>query len=254
MNRTRALPALLSAIVLFCLWHLTALIVDSPLIVPRPAQVFIDIMNLVGESSFPSMLIATIIRGLSAFSLSACFAFLTGVPAGLSVRFEAAIHPWMAVIRSTPVVSLILLAIFWFGSSFVPIFVSILMTMPVMTESILRGIRNTDPELLVMSRVYRFTPLQRLRYIRIPSIMPYFFSGAGSSLGLTWKVVIAGEILAFPRSGIGTAMQTAKIHLETGRVFSLTVIAVLLCLFTEKLFALITRRIATRISGGGTLS
>lgn len=250
MNRMVTLSTLVSTIVLLCFWHLAAVLVDSPLIVPYPAQVLFDIRNLAGETGFLSMLLATVMRGLTAFSLAVGIAFLVGIPAGLSWRFEAALRPWMAVIRATPVVSLILLAIFWFGSSFVPIFVSILMTMPVMTESILRGIRNTDSELLVMSRVYRFTPLQRLRYIRIPSLLPYFFSGAGSSLGLTWKVVIAGEILAFPRNGIGTAMQSAKVHLETGRVFSLTIIAVLLCLLTEKLFALITRNMTFRISGG----
>lgn len=250
MNRSTALAALVSSLVLAGCWHLAAILVDSPFIVPYPAHVFLDILNLVGETGFFSMLITTVFRGLFAFFLAVLAAFLVGIPAGLSVNVEAAVRPWLAVIRATPVVSLILLALFWFGSSFVPVFVSILMTMPVMTESILRGIRNTDPDLIAMSRVYRFTPFQRLRYIRIPSLMPYFFSGAGSSLGLTWKVVIAGEILAFPRNGIGTAMQTAKIHLETGRVFSLTIIAVFLCLLTEKLFAVITRRMALRIAGG----
>lgn len=250
MKLTVAVPALVSTLVLFGFWHLAAVLAASPLIVPYPGQVFLDLLDLARESDFLPMLLATVIRGLVAFLLSVVIAFLLGIPAGLSRYLEAALRPWMAVIRSTPVVSLILLAIFWFGSSVVPIFVSILMTMPIMTEAIHGGIRNTDPELIAMSRVYRFTPFQRLRHIRIPSLLPYFINGAGASLGLTWKVIIAGEILAFPKTGIGTAMQTAKIHLETGRVFSLTVLAVLLCLVTEKIFALITRRISVRVSGG----
>ncbi len=250
MKLTVAVPSLVSTLFLFVFWHLAAVLAASPLIVPYPGHVFLDLLDLARGSDFLSMLLATVIRGFSAFFLAVVFAFLIGIPAGLSRCFEAALRPWMAVIRSTPVVSLILLAIFWFGSSIVPIFVSILMTMPVMTESIRGGIRNTNPELLAMSRVYGFTPFQRLRHIRIPSLLPYFINGAGSSLGLTWKVVIAGEILAFPKTGIGTAMQTAKIHLETGRVFSLTVLAVLLCLLTEKIFATITRRISFRLSGG----
>lgn len=250
MNRTPPISGIISTIFLFLCWHLCAVLIDAPFIVPYPATVLSDIYTLVGESGFTVMLRATVLRGLASFSISIILSFLVGIPAGLSIRFESAIRPWMAVIRATPVVSLILLALFWFGSSFVPVFVSVLMTMPVMTESIQRGIRNTDPNLIVMSRVYRLTPLRRLVYIRIPSLLPYFSSGAGSSLGLTWKVVIAGEILAFPGFGIGTAMQTAKIHLETGRVFSLTIIAVILCLITEKVFSILTNAMSVRITGG----
>ena len=250
MNRIHVVPVLLSCILLVVVWQLGAFLVGSPLIIPYPLDVLSDALALAGGSDFPVMLGTTIIRGLAAFFISVALSFLVGIPAGMSVGFETAIRPWMAVIRATPVVSLILIALFWFGSSFVPVFVSVLMTMPVMTESIMRGIRSTDSDLLAMSRIYRFGTLKRLRYIRVPSMLPYFFSGAGSSLGLTWKVVIAGEIIAFPHHGIGTAMQTAKVHLETGRVFSLTLVAILLCLLTEKLFALVTKNTSIRISGG----
>ncbi len=249
MNRIRVIPGIISCLLLIMAWHCAAVLVDSSLIIPYPVHVFADTWLLVSESGFFTMLFATILRGLAAFLIAVALSFLVGIPAGLSVTFEAATRPWMAVIRATPVVSLILIALFWFGSSLVPIFVSVLMTMPVMTDAILRGIRNTDQDLLVMSRVYRFGTLKRLRYIRLPSMMPYFFSGAGASLGLTWKVVIAGEIIAFPRNGIGTAMQTAKVHLETGRVFSLTFIAIILCLLTEKIFALCTKKTSLKISG-----
>lgn len=227
----------ISTIILFLLWHLAAKVIDSSFIIPNPQTVFIDLWALITSIDFFPMLYTTFARGIISFLVSAFFSFIIGIPAGLSPSFEAATRPWMAVIRATPVVSLILIALFWFGSSLVPIFVSILMTMPIMTESIMQGIKNTDENLLVMARVYRFSFKNLLLHIRIPSLIPYFIGGAGASLGLTWKVVVAGEILAFPRNGIGTAMQTARVHLETGRVFSLTIIAVILCLITEQILA-----------------
>ena len=174
MNRIHVVPVLLSCILLVVVWQLGAFLVGSPLIIPYPLDVLSDALALAGGSDFPVMLGTTIIRGLAAFFISVALSFLVGIPAGMSVGFETAIRPWMAVIRATPVVSLILIALFWFGSSFVPVFVSVLMTMPVMTESIMRGIRSTDSDLLVMSRRYRFGTLKRLRYIRVPSMLPYF--------------------------------------------------------------------------------
>jgi len=54
-------------------------------------------------------------------------------------------------------------------------------------------------------------------------------------LGLTWKVVIAGEVLAQPLHGIGTGMFQAKLYLETGEVFAWTVCAIVLSAVTEGL-------------------
>jgi len=65
-------------------------------------------------------------------------------------------------------------------------------------------------------------------------------------LGLTWKVVIAGEVLAQPLHGIGTGMFQAKLYLETGEVFAWTVCAIVLSAVTEGLLNLVTKRLPGR--------
>ncbi len=45
---------------------------------------------------------------------------------------------------------------------------------------------------------------------------------------MTWKVVIAAEVLTVPRRGIGSGMQYAQINLETGEVMAWTAAAILL--------------------------
>jgi NitT/TauT family transport system permease protein len=95
---------------------------------------------------------------------------------------------------------------------------------------------SSDLKLLQMADVYRMGHWRKFLHIRVPSALPFFVSGAGASLGLTWKVVVAGEILSSPRAGIGTAMQTAKVQLETARVFSLTLTAIFLSILTELVF------------------
>ena len=185
------------------------------------------------------MLQATCFRGLLAFSISLVCALILGLAGGIFPLFTAAMRPWMTVIKATPVVSFILIAILWFGSSTVPVFVSILMTLPIMTEAISQGVRSTDKKLLEMSQIYHFRCKDSILHIFIPSALPYFLGGAGASLGLTWKVVVAGEILSSPRFGIGSAMQNAKVHLETSRVFSLTLTAISLSIITELFFNLL---------------
>lgn len=241
MKYKGSLIGIISLLLLFSLWELASVALKSPFILPSPLNVLKDSYLLVKTPFFTSMLRATFFRGIIAFSVSFSISFILGIFSGLSSSFTHALRPWMTVIKSTPVVAFVLLAILWFGSSIVPIFVSVLMTVPVMTEAIATGVRSTNIKLLEMARIYRFSFKDRLIHIQLPSALPFFLAGAGSSLGLTWKVVVAGEILAFPKNGIGTAMQTAKVHLETPRVFSLTIVAILFSIITEVLFNLLIK-------------
>ncbi len=247
MINRRVLPALLSTAVLLVLWALTSVAVGSPFILPPPWKVAQDLMSLMGSPHFYSQMLATFGRGILAFLLSAILSAILGCAAGVSERAESALTPWLTTVKSTPVVSIILIALLWFGSSFVPVFVSILMTLPIMTESISRGIREADPKLLEMARIYRLSRKVTLTRIQIPSAVPFFLSGAGSALGLTWKVVVAGEILGLPRTGIGTAIQTARVQLESARVLSLTLMAILLSVASERLFVFLARAFRSAI-------
>ena len=236
MNRSGILTGAISAGALVLVWSVAARITALPFILPAPLSVFHDCLTLAGSADFARMLAATCGRGISAFLVSLVLSFILGFASGVSPGFSAALRPWMSTIKATPVVSIILIALLWFGSSIVPVFVAVLMTLPVMTEAIARGVMSSDRKLLQMAEVYRMGNWRKFLHIRVPSALPFFVSGAGASLGLTWKVVVAGEILSSPRAGIGTAMQTAKVQLETARVFSLTLTAIFLSVLTELLF------------------
>lgn len=231
----------ISICILLIFWELGAKYFNSQFILPDPISVFRDALVLFTNPSFLHNLIATFMRGIVAFFISLGISFILGFSSGLSRTFNIALIPIMSIIKSTPVVSFILIALLWFGSSQVPIFVSVLMTLPVMTESIQQGVKNIDKTLIDMTYVYKIPRWKRLVYVRLPSIMPFFLAGTGSSLGLTWKVVVAGEILSSPRYGLGSAMQAAKIQLETQRVFSLTAVAILLSILTEFIFNALIR-------------
>jgi len=247
MNRLNLGAGLLSTILLIIIWDLAAIYINSTFIFPHPGQIFIDFFALMADSEFIKNLVSTFLRGITAFSISLLISLILGIASGLSPVVTSMIAPWMMLIKSTPVVSFILIALLWFGSSFVPVFVSILMTLPVMTEAITQGVRSTDHKLLEMSYVYKFSSFKRLTSIRIPSAMPFLLGGSGASLGLTWKVVVAGEILSSPRFGLGGALQTAKVQLETVRVFSLTLTAILLSVTTDILFHSLVKRSRTTV-------
>jgi len=58
-------------------------------------------------------------------------------------------------------------------------------------------------------------------------------SSVYSTLGLAWKVVVAGEVFSQPIHALGTGMQGARIQLETAEVFAWASAGILLCALTD---------------------
>ena len=236
----RGIP-MLGVVLIIALWKLGALLVGAEVILPGPAQVAESLLGVFSSPGFLSALGATTLRGLSAFVASAFFGLLCGVAAGISPVFHNIVKPLVIIIKSTPVMSFILLALIWFPSGFVPVFVAVLMAFPIIYENVVAGMRNADPRLIEMARVYRVPRSRILTAILLPGLYTFFTAGSRTALGIIWKAVIAAEILSRPASAVGSAMYEAKIYIETAEVIAWTVLAVLLSALSEFLLDRSTR-------------
>ncbi len=240
--RRRWLSLVLSAAVILALWQGLAVAIDSPLILPLPRQTLEALVENLGQPLFWQHVGATACRSLAAFVISVVAGSLLGAAAGVSRSFRNLLELPLAVIRATPVVSFILLALFWLGSSLVPVFVAVLMSLPVMIASVEAGILSRDQQLLDCCRSYSLSRRQLIRHLYLPSCKSYFFSGSLSAFGLSWKVVAAGEVLSLPRRAAGTLLQSAKVHLETAQVFAVTLVLVCLSFALEGVLSLALRK------------
>ena len=150
-------------------------------------------------------------------------AIALGIAAGRFRAVEALLRPLIICLRSTPSMSFILLALIWFRGGRAPLFVITLVVLPVLFQNVIEGVRSIDPELLEMVTLYRVKKSRLLLKFYLPSILPFLAAGVSNGLGLTWKVSIAAEVLAYPTWGIGAQMDTARVYLQTEKVFAWTV-------------------------------
>ncbi len=234
--------ALLSAAILIALWKLGALGMGKEIILPAPERVAAVFTGLLGTPRFYEAIGATALRSLVAFSIAMLGGSAAGFLSGIHPRFSAMLSPPMTVLRATPVLAIILLAMIWFPAGVVPVFSALIMSFPVVSEHVAAGVRSVDHRLVDMARSFRASPLDIARSIRIPSAMPHVLAAARSALGLSWKVVIAGEVLSQPARAIGTGMQEARLVLETAEVFAWALAGILLCAAGDALFDLLTKR------------
>jgi NitT/TauT family transport system permease protein len=231
-----------SVIFLILVWKAGSLIIDSELILPSPGDTLFAVVKLFGEQHFLMIIGYTILRGIAGFFISFILAILMGIWAGINDNFYAFLKPILVTIRSTPVISLILLALIWFDVNQVPVFIALLTMFPFICTNVIDGIRNVDENLIEMAQIYNVSQGRIIKDIYLPAISPFIFSGASSAMGFGWRAIIIGEVLSQPQYGIGTFMQNAQTYLLVDKVIAWTVIAIILSYIFENLIRFIQKK------------
>lgn len=229
-------------------WVLGCVIANQNLLIPLPypQDVAIALWQLVITGSFWADVGMSLLRILAGFSAAAVLGVVLAV---LTTRFRTAhilLAPIMSVIRAVPVASFIFLAFLWIAADWMPVFIALLMVVPLIWENVRQGILSTDRDLLEMAHVFRLNGGKRFTTIWIPSVRPYLRAALTTGFGFAWKSGIAAEIICTTGNSIGAQIAAAKSTLDYASVFACTAIVVMLSVAMEKVLQYIIRREVSR--------
>ena len=236
----KLLPTFLSVVTILILWQLVAVLVGYPAIFPPLNQLFVDSFQLLLKSDFYTSLGATVLRGMIGFVLSFLLALFAGGIAAHSRFWKQFFNPIVVIIRSVPVISVVLVALLWFSPPQLPVFIALLTMFPVLYQSVLSGFEHVDPKLVEMSTVFGNSKWKTFLKIYLPSAKMLIISGVSTATGFGWRAIIIGEVLAQPIHGIGSGMKMAQVYLNVSELFAWTLVAV----FISYLFDLMIHSLA----------
>ena len=226
----------LAVLIWLAIWFIAAIIINNSLKFPGPVETLKALFgNIISGEGFLQTVFTSLFRILAGLAASCILGLVLGVAAGIKKGFADIMEPVVTVIKSTPVMSFIILAMIWFKFATVPIIICFLMCFPIIYSNIREGIANTDDNLLAMAKLYKVRKSRVIRGIYLESAKPYFYSAANICLGLGFKVTVAAEVLASPDYGIGSRLYDAKIYLEPVEVFGWTFIILVLSYILEQL-------------------
>ena len=235
-----------SVALLILLWEVAALLVASDHIMPGPWTTLLAAVRLFTTKSFLTVVGSTVLRGLAGFAIAVAGGVMTGIAGGLSDTFHAFMKPWIVVLRSTPVVAFVLLALIWLDSDTVPVFIGILTMFPMVYLNIVEGIRSVDPKIVEMASFYNVGRRRLVREVYLPSIEPFAVSGISSAVGIGWRAIVVGEVLSVPQYGIGTVMHSAQTFLQVDVLIAWTLVTILFGALFERLIRFIDSRLISR--------
>ena len=228
-------------------WQLAAMALHAAyphgaLLLPSPVSSLARLISLAGTAVFWCAIGTSSMHILGGFLLSCALAV---VLAALSARFSRVkelLAPLVAVVKTVPVASFIVICLIWMSTRQLAVFISFLMVFPVIYSNTLQGIKSADGALLEMARVYRVPFSRRLGYIYAPQVKPFLLSGCSVALGMSWKSGVAAEVIGVVGGSIGERLYEAKVYFQMTDLLAWTVVIVVCSVGFEKLVLWLLRR------------
>ncbi len=156
----------------------------------------------------------SIFHTLTTWAMGLAAGVLIAVVAGIVLGRSAAAYRSMRLViealRPIPGVALIPLAVLWFGiGQTTKLFLIVVSVFWPMLMQTIYGVRDVDAVAIDTARSFRLSLGLRVRYLLIPSAMPYFMTGLRISASIALIVGIAAE-LVIGTPGVGAAINEAQ--------------------------------------------
>jgi NitT/TauT family transport system permease protein len=142
----------------------------------------------------------------------------------VSRAVELSFFPYAVMLQVTPVVAIAPLIIIWVHTPFLAMLVCawIVAFFPIVSNTTV-GLNSADRNLMALFRLYGASPGQTLRYLRLPTALPYFLAGLRISGGLALIGAVVAEFVAGTggtQSGLAFRILEAGYRLAIPRLFA----------------------------------
>jgi NitT/TauT family transport system permease protein len=204
-------------------WQLFVMVYNiPPYLLPTPPQIaetFID--------RFPDLLRhgwVTVYEMLAGYAMAVAIAIPLAIAITSSKRFNELVMPTMLFFQIVPKVAIAPLFLVWFGVGATPkVLVAFLISFfPIVIDAAV-GLRSMSPEMGDLARSMGATRLQIFTSFRLPTSLPYLFSGLKVAATLAIAGTVVGEFVGADK-GLGYLLLVTNSNMETSMMFA-TIVA-----------------------------
>lgn len=214
------------------IWWLFSLSVPH-YILPGPVRVWEALKRIAASGDLWSNLGITLWRVTVGFVIAALVSLPFGILLGANKRVGEFFEPVIPVMNTVSSAIWAIFAIIWFGlSPMTPIFVVLMTAFPLIVTNVWQGTQAVNADYVELAQALRFSRWKTLVKIYLPSILPYFFSGARLAFGFGWRVSLVAETLG-SSSGVGYRLRQASDLIQMDQVFAWTIVQVAMMLVIE---------------------
>lgn len=226
----RRLSPTLTLLALFAAWEALVRLAHIPhYTLPAPSLVLQTLWDNFGSLAVSWWFTLKITFG--ALLLACAGGVLIAAVFALSRPVEVALFPVAVMLQVTPIVAVAPLILIYVESTTAALLLCawIVAFFPILSNTVV-GLRAADTNLRDLFRLYRATSLQRLRWLLVPSALPYFVAGLKISGGLSLIGAVTAEMVAGAagrETGLASRILEASFRTDTPKMFAALTLLVL---------------------------
>lgn len=225
------LPSAILVFILLMIWQGAAMGINAAYILPSPIQVLVKLWDLRGPL-FTAHLPATMQVVILGLVISVVLGLALAIIMDLSEIAEKALYPVIIASQTIPTTAIAPLFVLWFGYTiWSKVLVAILITFFPIAITVFDGFKSVKKEQEELLYTFGATKFQIFMKLKMPAVLPYFFSAIKMAIPMSIIGAAIGEWLG-AQSGLGYFSRRMMTQLDGAGVFApilLLSVAAMLC-------------------------
>jgi len=216
--KKKALPYI-GILALLGIWEISVRVLELPsYLLPPPSEIALVIVDRYKDLLEHSWV--TAYEMLMGFFLAIAVAIPMAILITVSPSFDRFITPILLFFQTVPKIALAPLFLVWFGVGVLPkVLVAFLISFfPIIINTAV-GLRSILPEMIDLARSMGATKFQIFTRFRLPTSLPYLFSGLKIASTLAVVGAVVGEFVGADK-GLGYLLLVANSNLLTALMFA----------------------------------
>tara|TARA_B100000242_G_C43051150_1_gene491103 strand:+ start:1779 stop:2555 length:777 start_codon:yes stop_codon:yes gene_type:complete len=244
------LAPIFTFILLLCSWELVVSFQNIPkYILPAPTDIFSSILL-----NYEDLLLSTFITfriTILAFLIASFLAIFIAILFSQSKIIELSLYPIAVIFQVTPVVAIAPLILIWVGldnAEYAILILAIIVAFfPVLANTNL-GIKSVEKNLSELFSLYEATRFKRLFKLQLPYALPFILTGMKTSIGLALIGAVVAEFVAGSGTSTGLAWRIIEAgnRLDVPKLFAALILLVVLGIVLFLLMSLIEKLLLRR--------
>ena len=244
---------LLTFVILLSLWEFLVIINKIPLyILPAPSDIILSLV--VNYKDLFSSAFVTLRITIIAFIIASFLAIFLAILFSQSKLIELSLYPIAVIFQVTPVVAIAPLILIWVGfdnAEYAILILAIIVAFfPVLANANL-GIKSVNDNLHELFSLYGSSRYQRLIKLQIPFALPFILTGMKTSIGLSLIGTVVAEFVAGSGTSTGLAWRIIEAgnRLDVAKLFAALILLVILGIFLFLLISYIEKIVLKKWHG-----
>ncbi|MGV8075597.1 MAG: ABC transporter permease [Syntrophobacteraceae bacterium] len=242
-EKFQSLWGILPVVIFLAIWEIVGRLNLFPgqFFFPPLSVVAMEFYALTANGVLGENFLSSLIRVLIGLSSG----FLAGVTVGIIMGwkdvFNKALNPIISLLYPIPALGWLPLLMLWIGiNEMLPIAIIFICSFFPVVYNTATGIRNVDRKYIQAAETLGASNIRILFKIVVPLALPNIFTGLRLEAGMSWRVLIAAEMVAIP-TGIGALLIKAESLVRVDIIIVCLMVLSVMCLLFEKIFSFMER-------------